>query len=387
MNLKKLKAALSILSVLIFMVVSTPVSMADDRVPLEDRTIEEIIEKYHEAPFRFDSGYVEYDIRPGKEYPYSAGKIKDEYLQEALNLVNFIRYIAGYPYEVTLDEKCINYAQHGVVLLAAIDQITHYPEKPDDMPEEFYNIASKGTASSNLGKGHSNIIQSILSCMRDADSSNIAKVGHRQWLLSRTLGKIGFGYCNGYSSTYVFDNSGKSVIYDFIAWPAQNMPIEFMVLYLPWSVNLGAAYDANSIDNAVVTLTRRRDNKVWQFKKDSVFKNDNGYFGVYNGGALGKCIIFCPDFDEEKPYLENDIFDVNISGITRTDGTEAEINYTVRLFMLYDPYKVKTGTEEGTYINEVEVSFFCHFPYVNIHIQLMDQSRRFTATDMINRLK
>ena len=48
---------------------------------------------------------------------------------------------------------------------------------------------------------------------------------------------------------------------------------------------------------------------------------------------------------------------MNISGITRTDGTEAEINYTVRLFMLYDPYKVKTGTEEGTYINEVEVSF------------------------------
>ena len=72
-------------------------------------------------------------------------------------------------------------------------------------------------------------------------------------------------------------------------------------------------------DDAVVTLTRMRDGKVWRFDNDS----EDFYINNQNYGRPG-CIIFRPDDIDE--YLEGDTFNVMIT------GTNVSVNYDVSFF-------------------------------------------------------
>ena len=364
------KLTLTFLFVLVSAFLVSPLSHAT--VLYEERTLEEIREKYRERPFPFiQFKEVEYEIEPSSSFPYNAGKVKKEYLQEALDCVNFIRYLAGLPDDISLDESYIQYTQHGAVLLAAIDQLTHSPYQPADMPDDYFETAYKGPSRSNCGWGHYNILNSIQSYMDDSDASNIDRVGHRRWLLNTSMQKIGFGYYKKYTDTYVFDFSREEAIeFDYICWPAKNyMPLEFMNTGLAWSVNLGNAYDIPILDNVRVTLVRRSDGKSWEFSKNDHFEGAENYFNIDNSGyGLGKCIIFRPDIEK---YLENDVFDVQITGIFKNNAAE-KINYSVQMFTLQEPASVKTSIKEGTYLNEAEVAFSCESPDAYIYYSTDD---------------
>lgn len=360
-----IKLILSVLIVLFSTFLVSPLSHAT--VLQKERTLDEIREKYRERPFSFSSfKEVEYEIEPSSRFPYNAGKVKKEYLQEALDCVNFIRYLAGLPDDISLDETYINYTQHGAVLLAALNELTHQPSQPADMPNDFFETAYNGPSQSNCGMGHSNILHSIQSYMNDSDASNIAYVGHRRWLLYPQMQKIGFGYYKRYTDTYVFDWSREEDIqFDYISWPTKShMPLEFMDNGLAWSVNLGDAYDIPILENVRVTLTRRSDRKVWEFSKSNHFEGTENYFNVDNSGCgAGKCIIFRPDIEG---YSENDVFEVQITGISK-NGAAEQIEYSVQMFSLRQPTPVKTNIEEGTYLNEVEVAFLCESPDASIY--------------------
>ncbi|ANW98549.1 dockerin type 1 [Thermoclostridium stercorarium subsp. thermolacticum DSM 2910] len=365
---RKVKNAFFILVLVCTISVLSLDSLADVTA-LQERTIEKIRGKYYEKPFRIiNAGWenVEYDVEPSSKFPYAAGRVKDKYLQEALNALNFVRYVAGLPDDVYIDETYTNYAQHGAVLLAALDTLTNSPQKPGDMPEKFYETAYKGPSSSNCSYGYNNILSTIFGYMDDSDSSNIDRVGHRRWLLNPPLQKTGFGYCERYSDTYVFDWSRKNTIkYDFIAWPAKNyMPVELMHRNIAWSVNLGDEYDYPSINDVKVILERKNDGKTWVFSRNGISGGDNGYFNVDNNNyGMPKCIIFRPDIDG---YEANDIFDVTITGISK-GGSPAEIRYTVQMFNLLQPAPVKADKKEGTYLNGMEVALFCETPDADIY--------------------
>ncbi len=360
--------------ILIFATVSSsfPANAQYTSSSLKDRTIEEIIQKYKEAPFDFDMyKSVEYDVEPSAKAPYNAGKVKAEYLQEALNCVNLIRFVAGLPGDIELDDTYVSYAQHGAVTLKAVDKLTHYPDKPSDMPQDFFNRGYTGTSSSNAGWGFSNIVKSLLAYMEDSDQYNIEMVGHRQWLLNPPMKKIGFGYYGDYTTTYVFDHSRvERIEYDYIAWPAKNyMPIDLIPAgndsIYAWSVHLGDAYDMPSIDNVTVTLTRKNDGKVWKISKNSASSGGKTYFNVTNWGCLRKTIIFRPALGETETYREGDIYNVRITGLTK-GGRPAEISYSVEFFRLFKPEPVKAGLDEGTYFNSATVSFSCDTPGARI---------------------
>ncbi len=356
----KTKIFSCVLVILLSMILVSPFCNA--MVAQEERTLDEIKAKYRERPFPFRAFKdVEYDIEPSAVFPYSAGKVKEDFLKEALDCVNFIRYLEGFPDDIILNETYIDYAQHGAVLLAAIDQLTHSPSQPADMPDDFYAIAYTGPSSSNCGWGYTNILHSIQSYMNDSDSSNINRVGHRRWLLNPAMQRIGFGYYNYYTDTYVFDSSRQNPIQvDYVSWPTKNyMPFEFMERDLAWSVNLGDAYDYPVPDSVSVLLTRRSDGKSWIFNRHSDFTGTMNYFNIENSPyGMSKCIIFRPDIDK---YDKNDVFDVYIAGITR-NGVFEDISYSVQLFPLLEPTPVKATLEEGTYINEAEIAFFCDSP-------------------------
>ena len=136
-----------------------------------------------------------YEEKPSIKSPYATGSLKREFLEEGLKAANFSRYLAGLPDDLELDPTLNNRAQHGAVVLAANNWVTHYPRKPDKMSDEFYKEALLSTRTSNLGPGHS-LSNAVNQFMYDGHPNNYASVGHRKWILTPDLKKIGFGYAD-----------------------------------------------------------------------------------------------------------------------------------------------------------------------------------------------
>jgi len=298
--------------------------------------IEEINQKWKSLKPQF-IGIDFYETSPGTYSdnkliaPYVAGKIKSQFLQDALNMTNFVRFLAGLPYDVILDNELINKAQHGSVLLKA-SGFSHTPSKPADMDETFYNLAYSSTSSSNIAYGYQTIASSIKDgYMSDGDTSNIDRVGHRRWILNPKLLKTGFGYSYGSMTMQVFDQSRTTVFdYDFISWPSNNdFPSDFFKTNDPWSITLNPLkYSQPS--KSLVKVTLKSSDKEWTFSQTDTNKSGK-YFNVETSGyGVNNCIIFRPD--GVTSYTGS--FTVEITGIKDKQGIEKSINYSVNFFKL-----------------------------------------------------
>jgi hypothetical protein len=261
---------------------------------------------------------VEYKTDYSISQPYETGELTEDTLNKALAMLNNIRYIAGLNYNVALDDTYTEWCQAGSLVNAINGELTHYPTQPDGVSDELMALAEKGCGQSNIAWGYQNLNMSIVSAwMNDGDDNNISRVGHRSWCLNPTMGKTGFGAVGAYTSMYSWDTSNSSTI-KRIAWPAQEMPVEYFGTDYPWSVFTGTGENINSV---VVTLTRASDGKVWTFSKDSA----DGYFNVANYIQNGT-IVFRPSDIES--YQDGDSFTVSVT------GTTTPISYTVNFFSL-----------------------------------------------------
>lgn len=272
---------------------------------------------------------VTFQENPGTGAPYALGKLSHETLDSAVRMLNQIRYIAGIPYDVTLDDSYNEKAQAASLANYVNNILSHTPAQPAGMSDELYGLAQSGAKSSNIAWGSiaswklNDFI--VMSWMEDGDSSNISRVGHRRWLLNPSMKKTGFGLVNGangtYSAVYALDGAfGETENYG-VMWPAQNMPTDYFNKEFPWSVSMGTEVDASSVH---VTLTRISDGKVWNFSQslaDGPFYVDNGNYGQKG------CIIFRPD--DVAGYQDGDSYNVNITGLSGGD-----VSYTVNFFDL-----------------------------------------------------
>lgn len=254
---------------------------------------------------------------------YDPGCLSTATLQNSLAAVNLVRYIAGLKYDVTLDSSYSKMAQATAFINYLNGDIDHYPSRPDGVSDELYNLGYAGGQETNLGKDCSNFGQCLINgymCDSRPDS-NLSCVGHRRWVLNPSLGKIGVGQVNWSYALHCHDMS-RSATETRIAWPSQNMPLEYFASDYPWSVSTGAPENISSVK---VTLTRASDNASWTFADGA---SDDGYFNINNDdiGPSG-CIIFRP---AEITYNDGDVFNVTITGTTA--GT---ISYTVSFFKLY----------------------------------------------------
>ena len=272
-----------------------------------------------------------YEVTPSTVAPYASGKLTDEYLKDGLNAVNMVRYIAGFPEDIELSDEYNMYTQHASVLLASINTLNHHPDKPDDMDNDFYNLAYKGTSKGNLAMGYRTIAKSIMGYMEDSDSSNIDRVGHRRWILNPSAKYTGLGATGYFYSYYAFDRSREDTIdYDYVAWPAaDNHPNEYFETYHAWSVSLNNyKYQRPNISTVKVTLNRLSDNKTWVFNQNT----SDGYFNVDTGGdGIPNAIIFRPD-NLGSEFNDGDKFSVKIEGIKYINGEETEVNYITEFF-------------------------------------------------------
>lgn len=272
----------------------------------------------------------QYEVATSSD-PYSAGKLSAQTTQNALNLVNQLRYIAGLD-EVVLDEIYQKMCMDAALVNALNGSLSHYPERPEELAgaeyDELYQSGYNGAGRSNIGYGHYNLVDSILNgYMDDSDSSNIDRLGHRRWILNPSMGKTGFGavarsgYLVEYFAMYAMDRSGSGTATQ-VAWPAQNTPVEYVTSDLPWSVSVNSPeVDAASVQ---VTLVQQPGGRTWTFSQSS----SDGYFNVNNDyyGVPG-CVIFQPDGLVARA---GDSYDVTITGLP---GGES-LSYTVNFFQL-----------------------------------------------------
>ena len=274
---------------------------------------------------------LKFSENPATTKPYSLGKLSDKTLHSALAMLNQVRYIAGISDQVQLDNSYNQLAQAASLANYLNDTLSHEPEKPAGMSDDMYNMALKGASSSNIsyaswsGQSLNDVLISGFMC--DSDKYNISRVGHRRWVLNPSMKSTGFGAVSGkngtYSALYSFDRNNSTAGEYGVAWPAQNMPVEYFGADYAWSVSMGYKVDASKIK---VTLTRKNDGKKWEFsqgKSDGVFYVDNDYYG-----QIG-CIIFRPS--SVKKYNADDGFQVDITGLEQGD-----VSYTVHFFQALD---------------------------------------------------
>ena len=313
---------------------------------LQQPSKEEIIAKWNLVT----SSTTIFAAEPSITAPHVAGSLTEEFLESGLTYLNYVRFVAGLP-EVTLDDTLNEDAQHGAVVLAAIDQLTHYPAQPEDMDDAFYERGYAATSSSNISArwGYSDLTNMLKSavqgCMNDNNSlGNLTTVGHRRWLLNPTLGKVGFGYAESaegwsYIVNKIFDRSGAGCSYDFISWPvAGNHPTNLFDSQNPWSVTLNpSVYQNASASNLAITITRVADGKQWSLDGTTGEPNYDvyGYIAPYltadsQGYGVRSCIIFHPGSEAVESY--EGVFQVKITGLSYANGTAAELNYEVDFF-------------------------------------------------------
>lgn len=275
-----------------------------------------------------------YSEKPSTKSPYKAGHLSDESLHNALNLLNFIRYVAGVPADVTLNEDYIDLTQTVALVNCVNNALSHSPAKPNGFPDDLYEKAKAGCDKSNSAWNYGNMAQSLLNgWLYDGDDQNISSMGHRRWVLNPSMTQTGFGAVGAYSAMYAMDRQGSSIT-DYVAWPARNMPIELMNgAGTPWTLSLGSDYKTAEQGQITVTLKDITSGKTWTFKNA---KRD-GYFGVNTDGyGIPNCIIFRPN---SVSYSKNSQFHVTVTGLKDKNDKEATISYNVDFFSLSDEPK------------------------------------------------
>ncbi|MCL2011399.1 MAG: hypothetical protein FWG75_01215 [Cystobacterineae bacterium] len=295
----------------------------------EQQKINIIKARYSSIPTSFAGGY--FITVPTTIPSYAIGEVKNEVLQAGIDAINLVRYIAGIPDDVELDAEYTELNQHGAVLLTAVDELTHYPEKPEDMDPEFYQKGYKAASSSNISTVNLPPT-TIFRYMDDSASNNVERVGHRRWILNPPMKKSGFGIgANRYGLMYAFDRTRGVVDYDHIAWPSPGVfPTALITNNLPWSVSINAQkYGIPDINKTEVRLKHLNSGALWTFSKNTPSSTDrlSTYYNINLGGyGINNCIIFRPQLDDSFKYEEGDIFQVIISGLDK------ELSYTVKMF-------------------------------------------------------
>ncbi len=329
------RALVCLISLLAGAIPATSASAEDEGTYiLYHPTQDEIREQYQTLFYDLGRETV-YTAAYSLEPPYAPGDITEQDRRNALNALNFCRYVAGLPADVELNPEYDQLAQAAALISAVNGGLSHAPTQPEAMPDALYEQAYAGASRSNLALGYPTLAATLLrGYMYDSDPKNIDRVGHRRWILDPDMQYTGFGAVGNASALYAIDRSRKErFVGDYVVWPAENMPNELyrQSLYGGYnyacSVTLGTSYDTPDLSRVTVDVRSELLGRSWHLDNspdgsDGYLTVDNAYYGQ------PKCIIF-----DVGTFPENDTVTVTVGGITK-DDVEAPLTYTVRFFDL-----------------------------------------------------
>ncbi len=322
---------------------------------VEYHTADEVLTMYHLLHLD-QSVATSYTTQPDLSGLTTSGALSSDVQQNALDTLNFARYIAGVPYYVTLDESYAQSAQDAAFALAVIGEgPDHEFAQPSWMSDSLYNSASLGAYYGNLSAGISDLATNIIhGWLSDEGENNLATLGHRRAALFPTMTSTGFGLVytsnaeyNAYSAMSTLGNSVGGDEFG-VCWPAQTMPVEYFGDNYPWSFTVGSPVTTGT----VVTVTRASDGKTWVMEDDYLTgESEDGYITINNDyyGQPG-CIIFMP---YDITYAAGDVFDVQIDFTSTAHYT---VNYTVNFISLTDAYETQAHVSATAPVDESEVA-------------------------------
>lgn len=273
------------------------------------------------------------------------GAITDAAATDALNSLNFLRWLAGLE-SVELNSLYTIRSQCGATLLAANDILDHYPQKAAGMSDAYYESALLGTSLGNIAEFNwmksDILLDGVAYFARDDGEGNLAALGHRRWLLNPRMSATGFGLANAesgmtYIAMYAVDEGNSNAEWNHVCWPTDGaFPAELMQTDLAWSVSLNAAiYDLDA-SSPTISMMELRSGKKFRF--DLASESVDGYCRISreNYGA-GPCLIFRPALESQgiSAYEQNQRWQIRISGLKYADGSDAEISYTCEMISLY----------------------------------------------------
>ncbi len=294
---------------------------------------------YGAVTFNAESPYLE---MPDTEAFDPIGAITPEAEASALSYLNFIRAAANLS-SVSIFDLYTLRAQNACLLLAANDEITHDPRIAPGMSGGLYESAHLGASESNLVKFNWDrpqiLIDALAYFVRDDGDANLSTLSHRRWLLNPAMVETGFGLAKSasgmsYAAMYAVDSGRADAEWDHVAWPCGGaFPVELMRRDLAWSVSFNESiYDIAASDIRIIltdVLTGA------EFRFDPARNAGDGWCAISPAiCGSGACAIFRPDQERDFEYQQNQIWRVKITGLKRTDGADAEIEYTCEMASL-----------------------------------------------------
>lgn len=329
----------------------------------EDRSAAEVAQHYSEAVSDYDRSSKLLKNKGSEKAPYAASEMNDNAQQALLKFSNYQRWLAGLtPYQ-TGNAGAKDCAAKGAILLAASPVQGHFPPRPYDMDQDFYNVAYTGTGG-NLAY-HSSIntiadgIEAIRGLTNDTENlSNKETVsedgryyqgyntpGHRITFMQRGGKYVSYGSASGvlvqyteraqsdpnYSGTFTETDNNQAAY----AWPAPGVfPLEEVDLRATWTVNLNT--DVVNIGSKALKITITDLVTGEEFVRDTVMHDKDGQREGYSiTNYWGKIINFTPP---KADSYNGRSYHVKIEHLINKNGMPAAIEYTINMISYSDTF-------------------------------------------------
>ena len=285
-----------------------------------------------------------YSTAPTLTAPYDPGVLDAGFLTDAVNMVSFVRFLAGVPRDVVLDPTLTAWAQAGAMLMAVSDSTERSPPDPPGMDPTLLNLARTNILYAILGSGLTSLADAVSQgpdgWMRGGTDLSTNQAATRRWILNPALYQLGFGFAESaastpYASLEARDTSRSSIpAWDYVAWPSgDSFPVEFFAAGDPWTITLNPdEYSIPTVDRIVVTLDRFFVGPTWTLTWEDV--NPAGEYLAVSTEPYGvaNCIIFRPG--PSVKYSAGDWFNVKVEGLRPMGDAPAELSFNVRFFSL-----------------------------------------------------
>lgn len=345
-----------ILSLLDFGAIETRVFYLNEQSVYAGRTKEDIAVRYNQAIGNADLSAPILSDPGSDKAPYAASVVSGDAQQTLLGFSNYQRWLAGLSAYTTGNSEALDAAAKGAILLAASPVKGHYPPKPVDMDQSFYETAYKGTGG-NLSYGHpstiSGGIESIRSLTNDVyNLSNHESVsadgtyyqgyntpGHRIAFLQRGGNHLSYGAADGILVQYYEfaqddpNHSGNFTETDnnqnAYAWPSPGaFPADEIDRKAVWTVHLNTDVINTSKHHLKISITDLESGET--FIRNTVMHDTDGQREGYSlCNYWGKCISFTPP---EADSYDGKSYRVTINDLLDARGMPASVTYTINFF-------------------------------------------------------
>ena len=269
-----------------------------------------------------------------------AGEIRNSAKTGISEYINAIRVAAGVP-KVEARLKNYNVAQHKATLLSYRywelgEDITHSPEQPEGVSDEFYKTAmgngfGYGENVGTLGSSASGkaMMQSI-NLLLDDSAEQPQLFSHRQKILSNEYQYFGYGIS---PAIFVNEFSGTNTNYtNFLeAWPSNG--VTFMeTLISPkfaWTAQFIDKYTVQ--DTTTATVECLNTGETWEFTKQE--NTTNRWFACHTDSVSSlnnKVVIYDSDIVPQAGY----VYKITLHDL-KENATSSEVDFNYRAVFEY----------------------------------------------------